>query len=290
MLKVVDGGGEPVLEAQPPRVDPLADLARRAAGGDAVAMRQLLRAVGASLLSAVRAIAGREASDVEDIIQETLVAFVQALPAFRGESSVVHYASRIAVRTAVAARKRRVARQNRTEALVNGEPSHEQLAQSPGEEAWTARRRELLRALLDDLPEVQAETFALRVALGYSMQEVADATEAPVNTVRSRLRLAKEALRKRIERDPAFSELLGGTHEPSSRCASGRPADRECEGSLTTDERRRLEEHSAQCVPCALLRGAAADLRESVPRAKGMTCSCATCSPKRWDRSNRRLR
>jgi RNA polymerase sigma-70 factor (ECF subfamily) len=173
-------------------------------------MRQLLRAVGASLLSAVRAIAGREASDVEDIIQETLVAFVQALPAFRGESSVVHYASRIAVRTAVAARKRRVARQNRTEALVSGESSIEQFAQSPGEEAWTARRRELLRALLDDLPEVQAETFALRIALGYSMQEVADATQAPVNTVRSRLRLAKEALRKRIERDPAFSELLGG--------------------------------------------------------------------------------
>ena len=41
------------------------------------------------------------------------------------------------------------------------------------------------------------------------MQEVADATGAPVNTVRSRLRLAKEALRHRIEKDPAFAELIG---------------------------------------------------------------------------------
>ncbi len=67
----------------------------------------------------------------------------------------------------------------------------------------------LLRALLDELPVVQAETFALRVALGYSMQEVADATSAPVNTVRSRLRLAKEALRHRIEQDATLTELLG---------------------------------------------------------------------------------
>jgi RNA polymerase sigma-70 factor (ECF subfamily) len=67
-----------------------------------------------------------------------------------------------------------------------------------------------LRTLLEELPEIQAETFALRVALGYSMQEVAAATGAPVNTVRSRLRLAREALRRRIEQDPSLSEVLGG--------------------------------------------------------------------------------
>jgi RNA polymerase sigma-70 factor (ECF subfamily) len=40
------------------------------------------------------------------------------------------------------------------------------------------------------------------------MQEVADATGAPVNTVRSRLRLAKEALAKRIDEDPFLAEAL----------------------------------------------------------------------------------
>ena len=35
---------------------------------------------------------------------------------------------------------------------------------------------------------------------------------APINTVRSRLRLAKEALRSRIESDPALAEL--GEREP----------------------------------------------------------------------------
>jgi RNA polymerase sigma-70 factor (ECF subfamily) len=238
MLRVVDGGGkpesreqragedspdEPVVRrhndeaamaellrtAAPLRPDPHADLAARAAHGDVPAMRQLLRSVATSLLAAVRAVVGRNAPDVEDIAQETMVAFVQALPAFRGECSVNHYVSRIAVRTAVAARKRRVARENRADTLED-EGASEAYATSPGEEAWAARRRAALRGLLEELPEVQAETFALRVALGYSMQEVAAATGAPVNTVRSRLRLAKEALRKRIEQDPALIEILGG--------------------------------------------------------------------------------
>jgi RNA polymerase sigma-70 factor (ECF subfamily) len=237
MLRVVDGGGEPKAREQrtgsdspepstlrhgdeaamtellrvsgAPRTDPLADLAARAAHGDEVAMRELLRSIASPLLAAVRAVAGRNAPDVEDIAQETMVAFVHALPAFRGECSVNHYVSRIAVRTAVAARKRRLARENRADALEE-ESAGEAFAASPGEEAWAARRRSALRTLLDELPEVQAETFALRIALGYSMQEVAAATGAPVNTVRSRLRLAKEALRKRIEQDPALAEVLGG--------------------------------------------------------------------------------
>ncbi len=192
-----------------PRPDPLADLAIRATHGDEVAMRELLRAIGTSLLAAVRAVAGRNAPDVEDIAQEAMVAFVQALPAFRRECSVNHYMSRIAVRSAVAARKRRALRENRADAFEEDDTS-EAFAASPGDEVWAGRRREALRALLDELPEVQAETFALRVALGYSMQEVAAATGAPVNTVRSRLRLAREALRRRIEQDPSLSEVLGG--------------------------------------------------------------------------------
>ncbi len=238
MLRVVDGGGdtepreqrsgadgraettiprhrdeaamtELLRSAGPAKVDALADLAARAAHGDTGAMRELLRAVGTSLLAAVRAVVGRNAPDVEDIAQETMVAFVQALPAFRGECSVNHYVSRIAVRTAVAARKRRVVRENRADALED-ECSNDAYAASPGDEAWAARRRAALRTLLEELPEVQAETFALRIALGYSMLEVAQATGAPVNTVRSRLRLAKEALRRRIEEDPALAEVLGG--------------------------------------------------------------------------------
>ena len=78
----------------------------------------------------------------------------------------------------------------------------------PGDDPEAPRRRTLLRALLDELPEAQAETIVLRVMLGYSMAEVAEATQVPLNTARSRLRLAKEALRSRIEGDQALAEML----------------------------------------------------------------------------------
>src|SRR5207248_4801237 len=70
------------------------------------------------------------------------------------------------------------------------------------------RRRQVVRELLDELPPEQAETFALRVALGFSLPEVAAATGAPLNTVRSRIRLAKASLKRRIEKDPQLCELL----------------------------------------------------------------------------------
>lgn len=74
--------------------------------------------------------------------------------------------------------------------------------------ALAARRTALLRELLYQIPEEQAEALALRVVLGWTLEEVASATGAPQNTVRSRVRLAKESLRRRIEADPVLRETL----------------------------------------------------------------------------------
>ena len=68
--------------------------------------------------------------------------------------------------------------------------------------------REIARELLGQLPEAQAEALAMHLALGHSIEEVAAAVGAPGNTVRSRIRLAKEALRARIDGDPRLAELL----------------------------------------------------------------------------------
>jgi RNA polymerase sigma-70 factor (ECF subfamily) len=78
-------------------------------------------------------------------------------------------------------------------------------------EAGGERRRAVLRRLLDDLADEQAEALALRVVLGWSLDEIAAATGAPVNTVRSRLRLAKEALRRRIADTPGLADELDST-------------------------------------------------------------------------------
>jgi RNA polymerase sigma-70 factor (ECF subfamily) len=137
------------------------------------------------------------------VSQESLIALVRALPAFRGDAKAETYAARIAVRTAVAARHRnaRRAQQRRELAMeVQTEAAQPVVA--------SKRRLQLLREMLAELPAGQGETLALRVVLGSSIKEIAEVTEVPVNTVRSRLRLAKEALRKRIEEDPTLAAEL----------------------------------------------------------------------------------
>src|SRR5262245_37866958 len=186
-------------------VDPHAELALAAADGDLTAMRRLLDAVAPRVLRVVRSVLGAACPDAEDVAQESLIALVRALPAFRGECPAGGYAARIAVRTAIAARKRSSWREQRLRDL----PREEAEIEPPAAERFAAElRRRLMRELLLDLPAGQAEALALRVVLGCSLEEIASATSTPLNTVRSRLRLAKQALKQRIEDDPELADRL----------------------------------------------------------------------------------
>lgn len=184
--------------------DPLKPLAEAARAGDPAATRRLLEAIGHPLGGVVRAVLGREHRDVEDVLQEALVGVVRALPSFRYESSVLHFARSIALRKAIGHR-RAVARKGPAAPLDEEEMPAE--SQSPSADALARRRREAFRALLEELRPEQAEAFAQRVLFGYSVEEIALQTNAPVDTVKSRLRLAKAAMRARIASDPLLLEL-----------------------------------------------------------------------------------
>src|SRR5262245_51056092 len=81
-------------------------LARTAAAGDSAATGKLLRALSPRLVRVVRTVLGGSHPDVDDAVQQALIGFVQALPAFRGDCEPIGYATVIAVRAAVAVRKR----------------------------------------------------------------------------------------------------------------------------------------------------------------------------------------
>ncbi len=189
--------------------DPALALAQAALRQDPAALRHVLEQVSPTLLRVVRRILGAHHPAVEDVLQESLVAFVRALGAYRAESSLRTYGSRIAVRTALA--YSRQARERRAWDAEHelAEQSLVPPSSSPEDAAQAERRREALRALLRELPEEQAETFALRIVLGYSIDEVAAATGVPANTVRSRMRRAREVLKARLDADPRLSSLLG---------------------------------------------------------------------------------
>lgn len=184
--------------------DLLLSLSNAALAGDAQATRRLLEGLASPLLGVVRAVLGRGSPDVEDVLQESLLAVMKALQTFRGESSVLHFARTIALRRALHHRRTR-ARRGPEVAL---DDDLRDAGRSPMDSSLALRRRETFRALLEELNEDQAESLAQRVLFGFSIEEIAETGGIPIGTVKSRLRLAKAALKHRIEGDPALLELL----------------------------------------------------------------------------------
>jgi RNA polymerase sigma factor (sigma-70 family) len=195
--------GDPELRTP---TDPLAPLVARATSGDRTALGDLLRQVSPVVLRGLRSMLGT--TDTDDALQESLIAFVDALPAYRGETNVRRYALRIGIRTALAARRRERVRSNLLDGHVEATEPLTPPATTPGDDLAALRQREAFRALLDELPETQAEALALRVVFEYSLEEIAVVTGAPINTIRSRVRLARDALRTKIEANPPLRQLL----------------------------------------------------------------------------------
>ncbi len=185
----------------------LTALARLAGSGDPAATRRFLDQMWPTLSRVVNSVLGSRHPEVDDVIQQSLIAVLQALSAFRGDCHPAGYASRIALHVALRARRNAAVRRARNETLAQISASDPDV-QWPGAEVSAERRKKALRDLLTDLPEEQADALALRTILGWSLEEVAQATGAPLNTVRSRVRLAKEALRRRIDADPTLADEL----------------------------------------------------------------------------------
>jgi RNA polymerase sigma factor (sigma-70 family) len=189
--------------------DELAGLARAAAAGDPDAASTLVMHLGGSMFAIVRRVLGRRHADVDDVAQDAVIALLGALPKFRNECGVTHFAHRIALLTALAALRRARVRQRFTDGSGDGELDAEaDDVASPWATTVSTRRRVLVRQLLDELPDVIAEALALHFILGYTVDEIAEAAAISPNTVWSRLRLGKQALRRKLEGDARLAELL----------------------------------------------------------------------------------
>jgi RNA polymerase sigma factor (sigma-70 family) len=192
-------------ETLPRAADDLAALVTGCRRGERDATATLLTAVGPSMLQMVRRVLGGSEPDVEDVFQESLMALLKALPVFRGDCSTRHFGCRIATLTALKARRRKHAGIQEVLAADDEDPSESADAR---DFALASCRRQILRQLLDELPGVQAEALVLHHIAGLTIEEIAGTLGAPAETVRSRLRLARTALRERAAADPSLIALL----------------------------------------------------------------------------------
>ena len=184
----------------------MALLIRAAQAGDIAAVDAIVAVLTPTVLHILRALWGAKRHDVEAMTRDVLLSIVDALPSWRGECTLLHFATRIAARRAVSAAP------PPARGLLDrlGLRKHGGwVSATPWDEEVADRRRALLRTFFGELPEAQGEAMVLRVALGYSLREIALICSTSVAVVRRRLRLAKEALRVRIEADPDWDEVWG---------------------------------------------------------------------------------
>ena len=172
----------------------LTALALAARAHEPAATRAFLLATAPLVRGVCRSVLGAGHVELDDTIQECLIKIVGALPQYRAEGSASNYAQQIALHCAIATRKRARARELRLRLLAEEASAH-----TFDVHVDSLPSLRLVRDVIDDLPEVQAEAMLMRIILGFSFDEIALATNVSINTVKSRLRVAKENLRRRLE-------------------------------------------------------------------------------------------
>jgi RNA polymerase sigma-70 factor, ECF subfamily len=153
---------------------------------------------------------GVRASSVEDVVQEVFVVVYRKLPEFRGTSSVKTWLYQIA-RLAVHEHRRTVRRKEPPAVQSGSEPSEgvdvESIAgrdeSSPELSLAKKQAARLLHGILEDMDDQKREVFVLAELEQLPVPEIADAIGVNVNTVYSRLRLARAAFNQALVRHHA---------------------------------------------------------------------------------------
>jgi RNA polymerase sigma-70 factor (ECF subfamily) len=178
-------------------------LMRRFQRGDARAFETLMHRHQAPIHGFLLRLTG-ERTRAEDLVQEAFLRLVKGAAGWEPRAAVRTWLFTIARNLATDAARRQALRV--TEPLdatgPDGEgPRHPPPAATgpaPDEAAEAARLRPRLEAALAALPVDQREVFLLREHAGLGFAEIAEATGANENTVKSRMRYALLALRARL--------------------------------------------------------------------------------------------
>jgi RNA polymerase sigma-70 factor (ECF subfamily) len=186
----------------------LTALAREALGKDPEKVRRFLDGITPTVRRTCRGVMGYAHPDLEDAIQESLIDLVRALPQFRFEADVSHYAAKIALRVAIAERRRDRARVESMRLFHQSVESRAPFSDAAGivadvECSW------LTRLVVRKLKKPQTEAVLLRFFLGCSVEEIASITGVPMNTAKTRLRTGKDKLRRYLEKRGYSSEIIG---------------------------------------------------------------------------------
>jgi RNA polymerase sigma-70 factor (ECF subfamily) len=195
-----------LVNLHPPADATELDLIEACRRGERQALERVFSAHAPYLERVLARVAGRSL-EVEDLLQMTLMAAIQAFPRFRGEASVRTWLARIAVHTAHD--KLRSAAQRRRGELPDFDalPANDEAAD---DDLDRRRRLQRLEYHLAALGPKKRIAFVLHVFEGMPLEEVAALMGAGLAATKSRVFWARRELLRRALRDPLLRELARG--------------------------------------------------------------------------------
>ena len=144
----------------------------------------------------------RNGAVAEELTQETFIKAYRALPQFRGESRFSTWLHTIARNTAVGHVGSGQAQADR--AAGSGEQPDDDIGSagtspSPEEELVSRQLYDTIQRAIAELPAPQREALLLREVEGLSYAEIAERLKTPLNTVRTWIFRAREAVADKIQ-------------------------------------------------------------------------------------------
>lgn len=170
----------------------------RAKAGDSLAFRSLVERYAPAVAATATGMLGPGA-DAEDVAQETFIRFYRSMDAFRGDSALKTYLTRIAINLSLSTRKKRKWLWARFPSRDRNEAGGDDPAGEPPDIAVVGERRRRVREAIGGLDEKHRAVVVLRMMEGYSTRETAEILEVPEGTVLSRLSRAMKRLEEALE-------------------------------------------------------------------------------------------
>ncbi|MED5621958.1 RNA polymerase sigma factor [Ideonella sp. BN130291] len=194
-----------------PRMADDAALLAAMRAGDASAFEQLMRRYNRRLYRVARAML-KDDAEAEDAVQEAYLCAYRSAAAFRGDSAIATWLTRIVVNECTSRLRRSTRRHNIVPIVAGLDAELEERTgmpddltppdiDAPERALMRAEMRALLEAKIDELPQDYRTVFMMRAVEELSVEETAQCLGIPEATVRTRHFRARSLLRESIAQE-----------------------------------------------------------------------------------------